>query len=103
MRSGETGNFADPADVGCLLSVAGRQLLVQFDVSLVIVGIVEGLWPMYPLNLTEMVKIELVFEPEVSSVSDSYLFRFLPACPPVNVDPAALDQFVSEENYLCKI
>ena len=45
MRPGETGNFAD--------SAAGRRLLAQFDVSLVIVE-----RPTYPLM--EMVDIELV-------------------------------------------
>ena len=45
MRPGETGNFAD--------SAAGRRLLAQFDVSLVIVE-----RPTYPL--IEMVDIELV-------------------------------------------
>jgi hypothetical protein len=102
VRPGETGNFADPADVGCLLSVAERRLLAQFDV---IVGIVGGLWPMYPLNLTEM-KIELALRlkcPQSPMRVSFASFQHVSQDIEVNVDPAALDQFVSEENYLQNI
>lgn len=72
------------------VSAVGRRLLAQFDIFLVIVGIVKRVWSMYPL--IEMLDIELALCLNyLSFASSQHVSQYIE----VDVDHTALE-FVSE-------